>query len=78
MLERFLYKCVNQGYQVFGSGIFFLFQQVAWLARCQARRGRSWRTRRLVEKVSLLIQKGNAALWNNRVPEDHADPNLYL
>ncbi len=55
--------------------------QVARLARCQARQEGDEEEvvfKRLVQKGSLLIQKGNAALWNNRVPEDHADPNLYL
>ena len=34
--------------------------------------------KRLVEKGNLLIQKGNAALWNNRVPEDPANPHIFL
>ena len=34
--------------------------------------------KRLVEKGNLLIQKGNAALWNNRVPDDPANPHIFL
>ena len=55
--------------------------QVARLGRCQARQegdDEEVVVKKLVQKGNLLIQKGNAALWNNRVPEDHADPNLYL
>ena len=34
--------------------------------------------KRLVEKGNLLIQKGNAALWNNRVPDNLTNPHIFL
>ena len=55
--------------------------QVARLGRCQARQegdDEEVVVKRLIQKASLLIQKGNSALWNNRVPEDPTDLNLFL
>ena len=55
--------------------------QVARLGRCQARQegdDEDVIVKRLVQKGSLLIQKGNAALWNNRVPDDPTNPHIFL
>ena len=55
--------------------------QVARLGRCQARQegdDEDVIVKRLVQKGSLLIQKGNAALWNNRVPDDPTKPHIFL
>ena len=55
--------------------------QVARLGRCQARQegdDEEVVVKRLVEKGNLLIQKGNAALWNNRVPDNPANPHMFL
>ena len=54
---------------------------LAKLGRCQARQegdDEEVVARRLVEKGSLLIQKGNAALWNNHVPDDPTNPHIFL
>jgi len=54
---------------------------VARLGRCQARQegdDEDVIVKRLVQKGSLLIQKGNAALWNNRVPDDPTNPHIFL
>ena len=55
--------------------------QVAQLGRCQTRQegdDEDVVVKRLVQKTSLLIHKGNAALWNNRVPEDLTDHNIFM
>ena len=55
--------------------------QVERLGRSQARQegdDEEVIVRRLVQKCSLLIQKGNSALWNNRVPDDPTDPYIFL
>ena len=34
--------------------------------------------KRLFQRMSLLIQKGNAALFNNRMPDDPYDANFFM